>query len=79
MAVDTHSSYGIKEVFEPVHVDAPEAEALLYLSYYYKDNGQLDIASTCCSRLLEYPGPEKEEGKAILREMRSCMDLQQNA
>jgi hypothetical protein len=24
-----------------------------------------------CSRLLEYPGPEKEEAKAILRELRS--------
>ncbi len=72
-------SYGMKEVFDTVHVDEPEAEALLYLSYYYKDNGELDIASTCCSRLLEYPGREKEEGKALLREIRSRMDLQQDS
>ena len=37
-------------------------------------SGEYGTAGLCCSRLLEYPGPEKEEGKALLREIRSRMD-----
>lgn len=52
-------------------VDPPEAEALLYLSNYYRNHGEFDKAAVIASRLLEYPGPEKEEAKALLREIRS--------
>jgi len=55
-------------------VDACDAEAVLYLAFYHKNHGNLDIAGKCCTRLLEYPGPEKEEAKALLREIRSRMD-----
>ena len=61
----------IETIVNLVEVDAAEAEALLYLGYYHRDNGEYDTAAACCSRLLEYPGPEKEEGKALLREIRS--------
>ena len=52
-------------------VQEAEAEALLYLSKYHCDHGEYDTASLFASRLLEYPGPEKEQGKALLREIRS--------
>jgi anaphase-promoting complex subunit 8 len=52
-------------------VEGPEAEALLYLANYHKEHAEFDIASLLCSRLLEYPGPEKEQAKALLRELRS--------
>ena len=64
----------IETIVNLVEVDAAEAEALLYLGYYHRDNGEYDTAAACCSRLLEYPGPEKEEGKALLREIRSRMN-----
>lgn len=63
-----------EHVINSVNVDAPEAEALLYLANYYRDHGEYELATMACSRLLDYPGPEKEEGKALLREIRSRMD-----
>lgn len=57
-----------------VHVDVAEAEALLYLAYYYRDNYKFETSVKCCTRLLEYPGPEKEEAKALLREIKSRVE-----
>ena len=68
----------VENIINLVHIDAPEAEALLFLAYYHRDQGELETASMCCSRLLEYPCPEKEEGKALLREIRSRMDRKGN-
>lgn len=65
----------IDKVINSVQIDKPGAEALLYLAYYYRDNDLLELATLCCSRLQEYPGREKEEGKALLREIRSRMDF----
>jgi len=64
----------IQKAITSVNVDEPEAEGLLYLACYYRDHNEFDMASLCCSRLLDYPGPEKEEGKALQRELRSIMD-----
>ncbi|EED91115.1 predicted protein, partial [Thalassiosira pseudonana CCMP1335] len=47
-----------------------EAEALLYLAYYYRDNLEYDAAILCATRLEDYPGPEKEQGKGLLRDVR---------
>ena len=69
----------IETIVNLVEVDAAEAEALLYLGYYHRDNGEYETAAACCSRLLEYPGQEKEEGKALLREIRSRMDKRKAA
>lgn len=52
-------------------VQEPEAEALLYLAQYHRDHREWDSASLFCSRLLEYPGPEKEQAKALLRDIRA--------
>lgn len=56
------------------NIDELEAEALLFLGHYHKDAKNYEVASVCCSRLIEYPGPEKEEAKALLREIRSKTD-----
>jgi anaphase-promoting complex subunit 8 len=52
-------------------VETAEAEALLFLANYHKDHWELGTAKLLCSKLLEYPGPEKEEAKALLRDIRS--------
>mmetsp|Transcript_13510 Transcript_13510/g.19926 ORF Transcript_13510/g.19926 Transcript_13510/m.19926 type:complete len:634 (+) Transcript_13510:91-1992(+) len=66
----------LNDVVQGVVVQSTEASALLFLAHYYKneetqDSSSLETAALCASRLLEYPGPEKEEGKAVLREIRS--------
>jgi anaphase-promoting complex subunit 8 len=58
-------------MLQGLFVEAAEAEALLYLANYYRDNAEYDMAAMMASRLLEYPGPEKESAKALLREIRS--------
>jgi anaphase-promoting complex subunit 8 len=52
-------------------VEEPEAEALLFLAQYHRDHEEYETASLFASRLLEYPGPEKEQAKALLRDIRS--------
>jgi len=66
----------LNDIVQGVVVQATEASALLFLAHYYQNlqkqgTSFLDTAALCASRLLEYPGPEKEEGKAVLREIRS--------
>ena len=46
------------------------AEALLFLAHYHKDAERFEAAIQCCSRLLEYTGVEKDEAKALMRDMR---------
>ena len=68
------SPEAFEAVVKNVRVDEPEAEALLYLAYYYRDNLEYDQAILCATRLEDYPGPEKEQGKGLLRDIRSRMD-----
>ncbi|KAL7537863.1 hypothetical protein ACHAXR_009397 [Thalassiosira sp. AJA248-18] len=68
------SPAAFETVVTHVRVDEPEAEALLYLAYYYRDNLEYDQAILCATRLEDYPGPEKEQGKGLLRDIRSRMD-----
>jgi anaphase-promoting complex subunit 8 len=68
------SPEAFETVVTNVRVDEPEAEALLYLAYYYRDNLEYDQAILCATRLEDYPGPEKEQGKGLLRDIRSRMD-----
>lgn len=49
----------------------PTLEALLYLAGHCKGAGRYADAAAYCSRLLDYPGREKEEAKALLRELHS--------
>lgn len=55
-----------------IRVDTPQAlAAILFLANYYKQLGKYAEAALFCNRLLDLQGPEKEEAKALLREMRS--------
>jgi anaphase-promoting complex subunit 8 len=55
-----------------IRVDTPQAlAAILFLAHYYKQLGQFPEATIFCNRLLDMQGPEKEEAKALLREMHS--------
>lgn len=64
-------STSLDDIIQGVLVEASEAEALIFLASYYKSNGEYDTASLMCSRLVDYPGPEKEQAKGILRDLRS--------
>jgi len=46
-------------------------EALLFLANHCKDTGDLQEAQQYASRLLDFGGQEKEEAKALLRDIRS--------
>ena len=53
-------------------VEGPETtESLLYLANYCKSHNSLEEAEIYCTRLLDFAGKEKEEAKAILREIHS--------
>ena len=73
LATTAHPSVSttLQEVLQGVVVQSAEAAALLFLAHYHVNHFEFDTAALCASRLLEYPGPEKEEGKALLREIRS--------
>ncbi|KAL7470643.1 hypothetical protein ACHAXS_010903 [Conticribra weissflogii] len=68
------SPEAFETVIRNVRIDEPEAEALLYLANYYRDNLEYDAAILCATRLEDYPGPEKEQGKGLLRDIRLRMD-----
>ena len=67
----------VQTIISSINVDEAEAEAMLNLAIYHRDNGEFSIASLCCTRLLDYPGPEKEEAREMLLEMRSVIDRNQ--
>ncbi|GAQ83915.1 Anaphase-promoting complex [Klebsormidium nitens] len=49
-------------------------EALVFLAAYCKNQGLLHEAEQYCTKLMDYGAPEKEEAKAILREIRSVQE-----
>lgn len=52
--------------------DTPDTvEALRFLANYFKDQNDLGRAEECCRRLLDCSGPEKEEAKSLIREIKS--------
>ena len=58
-------------------ISGPETqEALLFLATHCKDTGELEEAQQYCSRLLDFGGHEKEEAKALLRDIRSQFSQQ---
>ena len=64
---------------EQLGISGPETqEALLFLANYCKDSGSLEEAQQYCSRLLDFSGHEKEEAKALLRDIRSQFSQQAN-
>ena len=49
----------------------PAITAILYLAEYNKQKRRYQCAKLLCQSLLDLEGPEKEEAKALLREIRS--------
>ena len=58
-------------IVQGIAMEAVEAEALLFLAQYHRTHGEFDTAALLCSRLVEYPGPEKEHAKGLLRDLRA--------
>ena len=54
-----------------VAVDSEQAEAIIYLATYYKNLGSFSTAEVFCNRLLGFVGPEGDEARALLREIRN--------
>jgi anaphase-promoting complex subunit 8 len=62
---------------EQLDITGPETqEALHFLAHHYKDLGALEEAQQYCSRLLDFGGQQKEEAKALLRDIRSQFQQQ---
>lgn len=61
----------LDDIIQGIALDAVEAEALLFLANYHRTHGEFDLAALMCSRLVEYPGPEKEHAKGLLRDLRA--------
>jgi len=53
-------------------------DALLFLANYCKSKNNLKEVQGYCSRLLDYNGKEKEEAKALLREIQSAQQVALN-
>merc|ERR1712217_488028 len=49
-------------------------EALKFLMVFYRDEGNLAECEECAARLLDTSGPEKDEAKAVLRDLRTSPD-----
>lgn len=58
-------------------IDAERAEGLLFLAYYHRSQGDLSHAEEYCIKLGEYIGPEGDEARAIMREIRSLAQQEQ--
>lgn len=71
VATQSPATLSLDLLLQGLVVESAEAEAILYLAHYHKSNDEYPTAVIFCSRLLEYPGPEKEEAKALLRDLRS--------
>ena len=54
--------------------DHANAEGILFLAYYYRNQGRYFLAHSYCSRLLDFHGPEGSEAKALMRELRILSD-----
>eukprot|EP00929_Paragymnodinium_shiwhaense_P009810 TRINITY_DN114165_c0_g1_i1.p1 TRINITY_DN114165_c0_g1~~TRINITY_DN114165_c0_g1_i1.p1 ORF type:complete len:641 (-),score=163.95 TRINITY_DN114165_c0_g1_i1:30-1952(-) len=51
-------------------VSAEHVEALRYLMAFYQEEGQLAECEACASKLLDTTGPERDEAKLVLQELR---------
>merc|ERR1712217_946643 len=49
-------------------------EALKFLMVFYREEGKLAECEECAARLLDTSGPEKDEAKAMLRDIRTSPD-----
>lgn len=55
-------------------LSADEVEALRFMMVYHRDEGNLEECETCAAQLLDTAGPEKDEAKAMMRDLRSAAE-----
>ena len=73
------------EKLNAVEIDSERAEGLLFLASYHRSKGSLHDAEEYCNLLADFVGPEGDEARAMLREIRSLrtgpkdMNWQQNS
>ena len=65
----------LAKMLQGIVLESSDAEAVMHLARYHSKNGAHDFASAFCTRLLDYPGPEQAEAKALLREIKSKMAI----
>jgi len=53
---------------------AEAVEALRFLMGFYQEEGRLGECEACAAQLLDTAGPEKDEAKAVLQELRAASD-----
>lgn len=53
-----------------IALDAELVEGVLFLAQYYKDCREFKKAQQCCAHLLDFVGPEGDEARAIVRDIR---------
>ena len=61
----------IDTLLQGLALESQEAEACLFLASYHQKHAEYDTAMVFCSRLLDYPGPEKDMAKGMLRELKT--------
>merc|ERR1719291_1254411 len=49
-------------------------EALKFLMVFHREEGNLTECEACAAQLLDTAGPEKDEAKAMLRDLRTSSD-----
>jgi len=72
---DSSDPEDLAKKLQGIFLESSDAEAVMHLAKYHNRKGQLDFASAFCTRLLDYPGPEQAEAKALLREIKSKMAI----
>lgn len=76
------AAFYFRKNLERMEADQNESQeyvdALLFLGNYSKNNGSLEEAEVYCTRVLDYGGPAKEDAKAMLREIRSVQQHEDN-
>merc|ERR550514_1365649 len=55
-------------------LSADEVEALRFMMVYHRDDGSLEECEACAAQLLDTAGPEKDEAKAMMRDLRNAAE-----
>jgi tetratricopeptide (TPR) repeat protein len=61
----------------PVQIDQEQVEGVLFLANFYYEKRDFRAAEVFCNFLVDFVGPEADEARAMLRDMRSQMLLSQ--
>lgn len=69
------SGNALSAMSAPLPVDQEQGEGVLFLATYYKEQGDFRASEVFCNFLVDVVGPEADEARAMLRDMRSQMLL----